>query len=179
MGRQKGRSLTAKELRDIGADELISIVDNLRELGNGELNEDDIFSIVDLALGIDKNTLQSIRKLITKNPGVNKAVPERIVADIPSTPVHNINEFFTSITGGVFKTASSRTSKIYDGQRVYRADKDIVLQDGTKIRRGDQFYLDGLHKNHLEVFDARGNPRIKVDLAGNNLGELPSGRTLK
>ncbi|WP_241626959.1 hypothetical protein [Rosenbergiella epipactidis] len=27
----------------------------------------------------------------------------------------------------------------------------------NNIRKGDQFYLDGAHNNHLEVFDQRGN----------------------
>ena len=111
-------------------------------------------------------------------PNRTVSVPKSIGADIPSNPVHNINEFFSTITGDVFKSASSRTAKTFQGQRVYRADADIVLQDGSKIRKGDQFYLDGLHKDHLEVFDSRGNPRIKVDLAGNNLGDLPSSRRL-
>ncbi|MDO5612248.1 MAG: hypothetical protein Q4G14_03280 [Paracoccus sp. (in: a-proteobacteria)] len=106
------------------------------------------------------------------------SVPKSVGADLPSVPVHNINAFFDTITGRVFKSASSRTAKVYQGQRVYKADADIVLQDGSKIRKGDQFYLDGLHKNHLEVFDARGNPRIKVDLAGKNLGNLPADRIL-
>ena len=30
----------------------------------------------------------------------------------------------------------------------------------------------------VEVFDSRGLPRFKVDLAGNNLGELPTNRRL-
>lgn len=99
-------------------------------------------------------------------------------ADISSAPVHNIQEFFNTLTGDTFKNASSRTSKVYQGQRVYKADKDIILQDGSKIRKNDQFYFDGLHKDHLEVFDNKGQARIKVDLAGNNLGLLPSGRRL-
>ena len=106
------------------------------------------------------------------------SVTRSVGADIPSTPVNNIGEFFNTLTGGVFKAASSRTSKVFQGQRVYKAENDIILQDGSKIRKGDQFYLDGLHKDHLEVFDSRGRPRIKVDLGGNNLGDIPSDRRL-
>lgn len=57
-------------------------------------------------------------------------------------------------------------------------EKDIILQEGEKIRKGDQFYLDNLHNDHLEVFDARGRAIMKVDLAGKKLGDLPSNRRI-
>ncbi|OUI97735.1 hypothetical protein HK14_02005 [Acetobacter cibinongensis] len=124
--------------------------------------------------------LKEMQTAATVGRGVAEEVKvaRSVGADISSKPVHNIQEFFNTLTGDTFKNASTRTSKVYQGQRVYKADKDIILQDGSKIRKGDQFYLDGLHKDHLEVFDSKGAARIKVDLAGNNLGLLPSGRRL-
>lgn len=104
-------------------------------------------------------------------------VPRSVGADIPGNPVHNIKEFFQTITG-VFEASSSRTSKTFQGRRIYRSNADIVLQDGSKIRKGDQFYLYGLHKNHLEVFGSRGLPRVKVDPVGDDLGDLPRGLKL-
>ncbi len=73
------------------------------------------------------------RAVNAKAGGDYVAVPKPIGADIPSNPVHNINEFFNSITGKVFQSASSRTNKTFQGQRVYQASKDIILQDGTKF----------------------------------------------
>lgn len=34
------------------------------------------------------------------------------------------------------------------------------------IKKGDQFYLDGQHKNHLEVFDSKGKFKAVLNLDG-------------
>ncbi|WP_407311755.1 hypothetical protein [Pseudomonas sp. nanlin1] len=47
--------------------------------------------------------------------------------------------------------ASQKTSQIIQGQRVYK-----VLNKVAGLRKGDQFYLDGQHMDHLEVFNRRG-----------------------
>ncbi|CCW30106.1 hypothetical protein ABLA30_03325 [Xenorhabdus nematophila] len=60
------------------------------------------------------------------------------------------------------KGDSQKTSKIYQGQSVYQASDNI----DQHIKKGDQFYLDGSHKNHLEVFDKRGNFRVVLNLDG-------------
>ncbi|MCS3610021.1 hypothetical protein M2386_005034 [Erwinia rhapontici] len=66
--------------------------------------------------------------------------------------VGNMGEFFKqSGFGEATKGNSQKTSKIYQGQTVYKASSDV----SENIRKGDQFYLDGEHKNHLEVFDKR------------------------
>jgi len=67
--------------------------------------------------------------------------------------VGNIGEFFTqSGFGSEIKGLSTKTSKQYQGQSVYKATDSI----GSFIKPGDQFYLDARHKNHLEVFDRTG-----------------------
>lgn len=48
-----------------------------------------------------------------------------------------------------------------DGQSVYKATSDVGA-----ISKGDYFYLDGLHKDHLEVFDSRGKFRAVVNMDG-------------
>lgn len=55
-----------------------------------------------------------------------------------------------------------KTSQVYQGQSVYEA-KDSV---GKHIMKGDQFYLDGSHKNHLEVFDKNRNVKAVLNLDG-------------
>lgn len=34
------------------------------------------------------------------------------------------------------------------------------------LKKGDQIYLDGAHKNHLEVFDSKGNFKTVLNLDG-------------
>jgi len=67
--------------------------------------------------------------------------------------VGNMGEFYNQPGfGSGVKESSKKTSKQYQGQSVYKADKPI----GDYIKRGDQFYLDAKHKDHLEVFDSTG-----------------------
>ncbi|MBD2815648.1 DUF637 domain-containing protein [Xenorhabdus sp. Flor] len=77
--------------------------------------------------------------------------------------VGNMGEFFKQTGfGSQMKEDSQKTSKIYQGQSVYQASGNI----DQHIKKGDQFYLDGSHKNHLEVFDKRGNFRVVLNLDG-------------
>ncbi|MFP3675014.1 hypothetical protein SB724_19520, partial [Bacillus sp. SIMBA_031] len=48
-----------------------------------------------------------------------------------------------------------------DGQSVYKATSDVGA-----ISKGDYFYLDGLHKDHLEVLDSGGRFRAVVNMDG-------------
>lgn len=64
--------------------------------------------------------------------------------------VGNMGEFFRQPGfGEIAKSNSQKTSKVFQGQPVHKATADI----NQYIHKGDQFYLDGYHKNHLEVFD--------------------------
>ncbi|SUA53367.1 Possible hemagglutinin (DUF638) [Oligella ureolytica] len=77
--------------------------------------------------------------------------------------VGNMKEFFSqSGFGKQLEANSTKTSKIVQGQSVYRADKDI----GSSIKKGDLYYLDGQHKNHIEVFDKTGRAKAVLNLNG-------------
>ncbi|MGX9311088.1 VENN motif pre-toxin domain-containing protein [Pantoea ananatis] len=77
--------------------------------------------------------------------------------------VGNMGEFFKQPGfGSVAKDGSQKTSKIYQGQSVYKASGNL----SNEIRKGDQFYLDASHMNHLEVFDSKGNFRVVLNLDG-------------
>ena len=77
--------------------------------------------------------------------------------------VGNMGEFFKQPGfGSLAKDGSQKTSKIYQGQSVYKASGNL----SDEIRKGDQFYLDASHKNHLEVFDNKGNFRVVLNLDG-------------
>lgn len=82
-------------------------------------------------------------------------LPGKKLPHIPNAgAVGNMSEFFKqSGFGELSKSGSQKTSKIYQGQAVYKASNDV----SENIRKGDQFYLDAKHKDHLEVFDQRGS----------------------
>ncbi|MCY1540899.1 hypothetical protein D9M68_765650 [compost metagenome] len=58
--------------------------------------------------------------------------------------------------GSELAGAVRKTNQKYQGQTIFQATKD----NGSTIKKGDQLYLDGAHKNHLEVFDKKGTPRL-------------------
>ncbi len=77
--------------------------------------------------------------------------------------VGNMKEFLSRPGfGRELASATLKTSKMYDGQSVYQVTKTI----GDNIKRGDQIYLDGLHKDHLEVFDKAGRFKFVLNLDG-------------
>nr|WP_255519988.1 VENN motif pre-toxin domain-containing protein [Serratia sp. PAMC26656] len=77
--------------------------------------------------------------------------------------VGNMSEFLKQPGfGSQIKNTTQKSSQQYQGQSVYKATGDI----GEYIKKGDQFYLDGQHKNHLEVFDKRGSFRAVLNLDG-------------
>lgn len=85
----------------------------------------------------------------------------------PYTPnkdaVGNMSELLKRPGFGSFiKQNSTKTKRVIDGQSIYVADK--AFQD--LIEKGDLFYLDGLHKDHIEVFDKVGNFKGVLNLDG-------------
>ena len=94
-------------------------------------------------------------------------------------PVGNMKQFLASDGfGSDIASASQKTSKVYDGQSVYKANSDV----GNFIKKNDQLYLDGLHKDHIEVFDKQGNFKAVLNLDGTlnmKKTELARGRKLK
>ncbi|EPE9889463.1 hypothetical protein ACSN7A_003480, partial [Yersinia ruckeri] len=91
-------------------------------------------------------------------------LPGKKVPHVPNAgAVGNMGEFFKQAGfGSLTKDSSQKTSKIYQGQAVYKASSNV----SDEIRKGDQFYLDASHKNHLEVFDSKGNFRVVLNLDG-------------
>ncbi|QBP78425.1 hypothetical protein E2K99_24725 [Herbaspirillum huttiense] len=74
-----------------------------------------------------------------------------------------MDQFFKgSDFGEQVRANTDKRPTIYDGQTVYVAERKI----GTQIKKGDQLYLDGRHKDHLEVFDKHGNFKSVLNLDG-------------
>lgn len=88
-------------------------------------------------------------------------LPGKKAPHVPNAgAVGNIGEFFKqSGFGSEIKELSKKTSKQYQGQAVYKANKSV----GDYIKKGDQFYLDAKHKDHIEVFDSTGT-KVKAVL---------------
>ena len=79
-------------------------------------------------------------------------------------PVANMKEFFKSDLGQKIKNNSLKTSNRVQGQSVFQVNEKILKF--KEIRKGDFYYLDGKHKNHLEVFDKKGKIRRVLNLDG-------------
>ena len=47
------------------------------------------------------------------------------------------------------------------GQSVYR-----VTESTGQLKKGDQIYLDGKHKNHFEVYDKNGKAKAVLNVDG-------------
>ena len=90
-----------------------------------------------------------------------------------------MNEFFKNDFGESIKNSVTKTKNQFQGQNIYEVTKKI---NNTNLKKGDKFYLDNLHKDHIEVFDKRGNLRAVLNLDG-TLNEIKTknaiGRKLK
>ncbi|EAT7400566.1 hemagglutinin, partial [Salmonella enterica] len=86
---------------------------------------------------------------------------------VPHTPnaaaVGNMGEFFKqSGFGRQMKESAQKTSQLFQGQSVYQAKGPV----GDYIAKGDKYYLDGLHKDHIEVFDSKGKVKAVLNIDG-------------
>ncbi|MBD8146548.1 hypothetical protein IFT70_23200 [Pantoea agglomerans] len=91
-------------------------------------------------------------------------LPGKKVPHVPNaSAVGNMSEFLKNTSfGGEVKNITRKTSKQYQGQSVYQAQG----KTGDLIKKGDQLYLDAMHKDHLEVFDKNGNFKAVLNLDG-------------
>lgn len=71
--------------------------------------------------------------------------------------VNNINEV---LSNKHFKNLKCiKTNKTCKGQKVYSVTKKF----NQHLSKRDQFYLDSLHYDHLEVFNSRGEPKLVLN----------------
>lgn len=74
----------------------------------------------------------------------------------------------------------TKTTKQYQGQSIYKVGGDT----GKHLNKGDHLYLDSQHKDHLEVFNKRGNIKNVLNLDGTKNWEkteraIEEGRSIK
>ncbi|MBN1468663.1 MAG: hypothetical protein JW924_08065, partial [Fusobacteriaceae bacterium] len=77
--------------------------------------------------------------------------------------VNNMSEFFKTEFGNSLKTGVSKTKKQIDGQSIYEV---TTKTENKYLKKGDKFYLDGLHKDHIEVFDKQRKVKAVLNLDG-------------
>ncbi|WP_322026758.1 hemagglutinin repeat-containing protein [Burkholderia sp. BCC1977] len=87
--------------------------------------------------------------------------------------VGNMKQFLNSPGfGSDLGEATQKTNYQFQGQSVYKVTSNV----GDNIKKGDLVYLDGLHKDHLEIFDSKGNFKSVVNLDGSvNQGKTDAG----
>lgn len=104
---------------------------------------------------------------------------EDITKGVGNLKVNNMSEFFKNNFGEGIKNSVTKTKNQFQGQNIYEVTQKI---DNPYLKKGDKFYLDNLHKDHIEVFDKRGNLRALLNLDG-TLNEVKTknaiGRKLK
>ena len=123
-------------------------------------------------------------KKLYKFEKIYSTEPELKIGIVPTggfsnLKVNNMSEFFKSNFGEGIKNSVTKTKNQFQGQNIYEVTKKI---DNPYLKKGDKFYLDNLHKDHIEVFDKRGNVRAVLNLDG-TLNEMKTknaiGRKLK
>ncbi|SDG81485.1 filamentous hemagglutinin family N-terminal domain-containing protein [Vibrio xiamenensis] len=64
--------------------------------------------------------------------------------------------------GEIVANSTKKSPKKYQGQRVY----EVTEKKGNILKVGDQVYLDGKHKDHLEVFNKQNKIKVVLNLDG-------------
>ncbi|GMU53861.1 MAG: hypothetical protein AMXMBFR33_30070 [Candidatus Xenobia bacterium] len=85
--------------------------------------------------------------------------------------------------GQALEAGSTRTKKQNGGAQVYEVRDKLELPGGAQLKKGDQYHLDTLHRDHLEVYNKRNNFTQAINLDGSvNVAKtqagLKEGRTL-
>ena len=83
--------------------------------------------------------------------------------------VANTDEFFElTELGKKLVDQSQRTGKVFQGAQVHKMIEKVKIGK-TILKKGYHYYLDNLHKDHIEVFDKRGIIKDVLNFAGESL----------
>ena len=86
-----------------------------------------------------------------------------------SLKMTNMSEFFSDAPlGRMLRGSAERTGKTYQSVPIYRMSRKMEIGE-VKLGKGDHFYLDKLHGDHIEVFNRKGKIKEVLDLGGNRL----------
>ena len=67
--------------------------------------------------------------------------------------------------GEALEPVSARTGKTYQGQQIFKITKKTKVDD-VKFKPGDYFYMDGMHKDHIETFSSKNSSKGVFNLDG-------------
>ncbi len=77
--------------------------------------------------------------------------------------VNNMKEFFQTDFGKLLKNISEKTNQRIQGQIVYKVTQKI---QHPMLKKGDLFYLDKCHLDHIEIFSSEGCAKGVLNLDG-------------
>ena len=60
--------------------------------------------------------------------------------------------------GEILERVSLRTGKTYQGQQIFKITGKMTV-DTIKFKSGDYYYLDGMHKDHIETFSSKNSSK--------------------
>ncbi|AKA85920.1 Rhs-family protein [Pseudomonas synxantha] len=67
--------------------------------------------------------------------------------------------------GETLAPVSARTGKTYQGQQIFKITGKTTI-DGVKFKPGDYYYMDGMHKDHIETFSSKNASKGVFNLDG-------------
>lgn len=103
---------------------------------------------------------------------------------VKALPSNDLKPFLKNDpVGQALEAGSTRTKKQNGGAQVYEVRDKLELPGGAQLKKGDQYHLDTLHRDHLEVYNKRNNFTQAVNLDGTvnpakTQAGLREGRTL-
>ena len=79
--------------------------------------------------------------------------------------VRNFSEFLKLPFGKMISSNARKNGKRYQGQSIHVVSRNSP-GGNIFLKKNDRFYLDALHKDHLEVFDRNGKFKMVLNLDG-------------
>ena len=123
-----------------------------------------------VTLGVGSKIGKTAKVLNRAMKGSNKIEALDIAGDLlkysgkATKAVANMAEFFKSKFGKLLKKNSKKTAKRVQSQTVYQVTKNKV--GNNFVKKGDLYYLDNKHLDHLEVFNKKGKASVVLNLDG-------------
>lgn len=118
--------------------------------------------VLKMAGGPGKDTM-SFRDMVEKGP--KNTFGSNTVPQVEKTrntfKVGNMKEFFKTEFGAKLKKVSTKVKG--QNQTTYKLNDKIAHSD---LNKGDIYYLDTMHRDHLEVFKKNGEIRMVINLDG-------------
>ncbi|HEZ2191750.1 DUF637 domain-containing protein [Neisseria meningitidis] len=153
----KNGKINVRDLKQTLKDEGYNLADNLTTLFDETLDWNDAKAVIDIVVGTELNrankgeAAQKVKEVLEKN---RPYIPNKGAVPNMSTYMKN-NPFGKQLA----QISEKTTLPTQQGQSVF-----LVKRNQGLLKTGDRFYLDGQHKNHLEVFDKNGNFKFVLNM---------------